>query len=316
MSSRDRRYENETRFPIGRLIIDTEIEPSDGFMRDSNNTDAVIVYLLTDCPKRHKVRKLIEYFNSSPFFILKVTNLPPKAKVNVTSGMTQEQAIEICRFDQVLTEAADEHPDKYVIVIKDTSIATSTPQSLERTIKKVREFGEWDVCYLTRWLDLCNLYKDPIKINESMKVIVKTLSPNGTQALLFSPEGRDVVIGRKKMKNGEHFTPIQIPLGSKLNQEIFNKNLFAFCTVPNEFEFDIFQATKTSDLAKLSDCRRPESKDEGPGAIPLLWFIIIVVIVILIAWALYTIGPSYHGLTPTKNIPGGSSGTGTPLTST
>nr|QBK91148.1 MAG: glycosyltransferase family 25 [Pithovirus LCPAC202] len=268
--------------------------------------DSVIVYLLTDCPKRHKVQKLIRYFDSSPFFILKVTNLPPKAKVNTNNGMTQEQAVEICRFDQVLTEASDEYPNKYVIVIKDSSIATSTPESLERTIRKTIEFGEWDVCYLTRWLDLCNLYKDPIKIKGSMKVIVRTLSPNGTQALLFSPEGRDIVIGRKKMKNGEHFTPIQIPLGSKLNQEISNKNLFALCTVPNEFEFDVFRTTKTSDLAKLSDCRRPESKDQGPGAIPLLWFIVIVVAVILIAWALYTIGPSYHGLTPDKNIPGGS----------
>ena len=232
---------SDREFQAGDRVIYPRTEPIN---------DPVIVYLLTDCPKRHKVQKLIRYFNSSPFFILKITNLPPKAKVNVNGGMTQEQAIEICRFDQVLTEAADEYPNKYVIVIKDTSIATSSPKSLERTIRKVKEFGEWDVCYLTRWLDLCNLYKDPIKIKGSMKVIVRTLSPNGTQALLFSPEGRDIVIGRKKMKNGKYFTPIQIPLGSKLNQEISNKNLFALCTFPKEFEFDVFQTTKTSDLAK------------------------------------------------------------------
>ncbi len=164
MSDRGFQFRNGTTNSNIESVDGSSLKPRGFESTSSQSDDPVIVYLLTDCPKRHKVQKLIRYFNSSSFFILKVTNLPPKAEVNINRGMTQEQAIEICRFDQVLTEASDEHPNKYVIVIKDTSIATSSPQSLERTIKKAKEFGEWDVCYLTRWLDLCNLYKDPIEI--------------------------------------------------------------------------------------------------------------------------------------------------------
>lgn len=277
--------------------------PENRIIHPNKSINTVIVYLLTDCPKDSRVAKLIKFFNL-PFFDLRVTNLPPRAKINVGRGMTDRQAIEICRFDQVLKEVSDNDPEKYVIVIKDTSVATLSPEELKRVILKITEFGEWDICYLTRWLDLCNLYCDPIKVKGSMKVIVKTFSPNGTQALLFSPKGRERIIGRKKLRNGKYFTPIQIPLSSKLNQEISDKNLSAVCTVPNSFEFDVFRATKTSDLAKLSDCRRPEPEDSNPGAIPLIWFILIVVVVIMVAWALYVIGPSKHGLTPNKNLPG------------
>ncbi len=254
----------------------------------------IIVYLLTDRPCDSKVKDLIRYLESSRIFDLRVTNIPPPPTLKTCSNLNTQQAIELHRFTTVLTQAACQYPDQYVIVIKDTSVAVPCIESLEATVLKALQLGEWDFCYLTRWLDRCELYRHPVCVPGTMTILVETQSPNGTQAILFSHKGRDVIIGQRKMDNGLYFTPIEVPLGTKMNQSIENGFTTAICAVPNQFEFDVFQATTSADLAKLSDCRRPEAPNRT-SAIPFFWFIVVVLGIILIAWALYTIGPSRHG---------------------
>ncbi len=259
----------------------------------SYNTDKVIVFLLTDRPYDLKVADLIRFFQSSSFFELKVVNIPPPPTLKHVSTLTTRQAVELHRFVTVLEEAFYNYPKNSVIVLKDTSVSVCTVLTLEAVVRQALQLGEWHFCYLTRWLDRCELYRHPVPVSGTMTTLVETKSPNGTQAILFSPLGRDVIIGRRKMNNGLYFTPIQVPLGTKMNRSIVDGFTTAICAVPNQFEFDVLQATNTADLAKLSDCQRPEPTTRA-SAIPLFWFIIVVLAVILIAWALWVIGPSRH----------------------
>lgn len=234
----------------------------------------IIVYLLTERPCNDRVRKLIKFFKSSAFFKLKVVDIPPPASLDVPDTMTANQALEAYRFNKVLTSASNKHPDKYILVIKDSAVTITTPQLLEETIQTALNLACWDIFYLTKWLDACNLYRDKVnvKCSNSMTTLVKTMSPNGTLALIFSPKGRDIVIGRCKMADKKYFTPIKTPLGTKLNENIIIKNLNAICSVPNQFEYDLFEATHVSDLAKLSSCRRPGEVQRRLNQIIYLYF--------------------------------------------
>jgi hypothetical protein len=209
--------------------------------------------------------------------------------------MTESQALENYRFNQVLTDASSRYPDKYVLVIKDKTVTVTSPNVLESVVKTAVQLAGWQFCYLNRWLDTCEQYSNRVDVEgNEMIALVKTISPNSTQSIIFSPEGRDIVIGRCRMKNDEYFTPIRLPLGEKLNIEIVNNNVTAICSVPSIFVYNLFDAKSVSDIAKLSACRRlvSEPNNDGPGTIPFIWFIIIVIIVFLALWALYILGPS------------------------
>lgn len=189
------------------------------------------------------------------------------------------------------------YPNNYCIIIKDTSVTNSTIYEIEDIILAAIELNRnnckkdnWELCYLSKWLDRCDLYETLRKINGVPK-IVKTFSPLGIQSIMFSPKGRDIVLGMRKMKNGEYFTPISPPLGDQLNQNIGLENISATCIIPNLFDFNVMLSQADSlDVLKLSECRLPEVEKpvEIPvGPIPFFWFVSIVVGIILLGWFFY-----------------------------
>ena len=145
---------------------------------------------------------------------------------------------------------------------------------------------------MCRWLDRCDLYQELAK-SDGVTKIVRTFSPLGLQAIMYSPVGRDIIIGKKPMVTKpyiEYFTPIEPPLGDQLNKEISSGNLSAICMVPNIFEYNVLLAQTDSDLFKMADCRLaedPEEETHSPGIAPFLWFVCIVIGIILFAWFFY-----------------------------
>ena len=259
----------------------------------------LVTFLLTGDPKNKKVARLIRYFKGNDFFDLHVVDIAPPYSLPINSTLTRAQSIEIFRYQYILRKAAREYRERNVLILKDTSVINTPINDLEAVIRTGCRIGDWDFFYLTRWLDLCDLYDDETKVRGTMNVIVETFSPNGNQAIIFSPHGRDVVIGKKRMRNGEYFTPINIPLSSKLNEEITLRNTKAITVVPNVIDFDVTQAETVSDLAKVCDCRRPEvieEEDTSGTTLSLFWFVVIILIVLALAWALYMVGPSKHQL--------------------
>jgi hypothetical protein len=190
------------------------------------------------------------------------------------------------------------YPDNYVLIIKDTSVTNSNAFEIGDLIDLAINLNyncykkdNWELCYMCRWLDRCDLYKEVAKVDGVTK-IVRTYSPLGIQAILFSPKGRDVLLGRRKMKNKEYFTPIEPSLGDQINREISLGNISAVCTIPNVFDYNVILAKTELDLFKLSDCRLPGTETEeedipSAGVVPFFWFLSITVGVILIAWFFY-----------------------------
>lgn len=259
------------------------------------NVDYIVVYLLTDRCKDKHVASLIRFFEYSSFYKLHVVDIPPPAIIDRPVDITDEQAIEIYRFNYVLTKARKMYPNNYVMVLKDKTVTVTSPDILEDVIRTAVNLAGWQLCYLNRWLDACDQYTNRVDVkNNQMISLVKTISPNSTQSILFSPEGRDIVIGKCKMNNGEYFTPIRLSLGEKFNIELERNNMTAICSVPNIFVYNLFDARSVTDIAKLSECRRPLPKPDNSdvGTIPFILFVLSIIAVFVILWALYILGPS------------------------
>jgi len=237
--------------------------------------------------------------------IFKVVKLPCKRNLGST-----EVIIETNQVMNALENSHKHFRKNYTIIIKDTSVTNSDTGTIEEIVSTAIDINinnkhckkhDWHLCYLSKWLDRCDLYTEEAKIDHVTKV-VKTLSPFGVQSILFSPQGRDIVIGKKPMNNGKFFTPIVLPLGNQLNINIGLENINATAIIPNLFDFNIMLATDNLDLLKLSECREPSEIREPPGAIPFMWFIAISVIVILLAWFFYQFIGKYTDISGTQDV--------------
>lgn len=198
--------------------------------------------------------------------------------------------------------------NKWVLYIKDDSITNAGSDTVRDVICKAIEWHDkgqkWDLFYLSKWLDRCDLYtknhKLILRLHNSW--ITQTHSPNGEQAILFSPGGVKRVLGLIKSENGKYISQKH----GNITQEIENGSLVAVAITPNLFSFDVLNAKSISDLAKTSECRKPDAyhgignkingEPDGHSTSiskilsPFAWFIVVVIIVVFILWVLYHLG--------------------------
>jgi hypothetical protein len=254
--------------------------------------DEVIVVIIPGdaaVPRTDLIRKLF----SDPLF--KVVAIEPKVgNKTETPGLTSEQYYELCAVRAALLTAERLNSNAPCIVIKDTSVSVSNSNTITKVVKRSLAVDNFDLCYLCKWLDMCQLYNNVGHDGPDEKVaLMKTKSPRGVQAILFSVNGRGIVLGQRNMANGQKLI-IDSCLSDKLNEEIFNCNISAICTVPNVIEFDIaLNATSNRDFSKINECvpvRLIEDAVTSSGG-NLIGFLILVGLILLVAWALIRSGP-------------------------
>jgi len=224
----------------------------------------VSVYILSPDANSYRTEQVKSLFNNNLFIVYIVTISPPNG-IKETPTLNLMAALEAYRVSWCLKHAQNNHPENYVIVIKDTSVSNASPDRIADIISAATSSKDWQLCYLCRWLDRCDLYTEKKPITGMTTLIAKTQSPQGVQAIMFSPDGRDIILGTKSMKNGSTFTPITKPLGTQLNDAITNGWIDATCIVPNLIEFDATAAKTADDYKKLSECIVPPSEPIGPS---------------------------------------------------
>nr|QBK89556.1 MAG: glycosyltransferase family 25 [Pithovirus LCPAC001] len=244
----------------------------------------VEVYISTAEPESLRVKDLSVLFKSS-LFNVHITTIPNSSVV-----LNSNFDIESYRLFELLKKS----PKKsYVLILKDNSITTSSSHNLDTIVKSIITENNWDLCYLSFWLDRCDLYGrnhfNPIKIPGINSYLTKSSSPNGIQALMFSPNGKNIALGIIKMRNGQFFTP-HSSASNSFRENIEKGAINALVVLPTVFSYDILQSKSVSDLAKLSMCRRPNvvvNSTNIPGTTPLFWYIAIIVITVLILLSIY-----------------------------
>lgn len=187
-----------------------------------------------------------------------------------------------------LTDARDNHSSKSILIIKDSSVCDVESEMLDVVLQEVEtQRGNFDVCYFGKWNDRCHLYSRRTRILDTHYDLVKTSSPQGIQAIFFSPTGRDVILGAEPMKNGEYFHSRR-SIAKSLSSNIKRGNVEAYCVTPNIIHYDLRLALKDEDYLKRNECECVSNVDETRSGVNryVALFVIIILLVIIIAAAI------------------------------
>lgn len=264
------------------------------------SSSQVAVYLLASDVNSTRTTKLSSLF-SNPLFSLNVIAISPPSNMTPEKNMSVKDLIESYRIQWCLKDAKNRYPKNHVIVAKDSSISDASPNRIADVVSAATNNGQWDVCYLSKWMDRCDLYSNKKPINGTMTTLTKTVSPHGLQAIILSPKGREVILGNQPMKNGEMFDLLEAPLSQNLNEKIVSGNLEATATVPNLLTYDITFANKSSDYLKTHEClvsddestESTETNNSGEKNLQQtsgsswFWFLLIIIILILLGGYFY-----------------------------
>ena len=248
------------------------------------------VQVCISTPDPDRVSNLIDIFDKDLFEVKTVIIQNPSGIVRSNFDLEAHRLIEVLKKCD---------PKRPCLYIKDNSVSNISKKKLSRITQSILKQNNWDLAYYGYWLDRCDLYGRnnfiPYLIPKTNSYIVRTTSPNGLQAIMFSPKGRHIILGEKKMSNNKFFV-LNTSISNSLKSNIENGNIKALAVTPRVFNYNVLLSSSVSDLAKMSACRRPQAKNNSSKSNfineinPLFWFIGIVFLVVLILWSLYYLG--------------------------
>jgi len=244
----------------------------------------IIVYILTNDSKSTRVQRASSLFENQ-MFTVNICDIKPPKDTTVSPQMSVADAIEFYRFTWCLDNVKQKHPNNYVIIAQDTCVSSADTDTIADAITQTIKKKKWDILYLCRWLDRCKDNSDIERLDGYSGYIVKTMSPHGLQALMFSPSGRDKILGYKRMNNGKLFGKRKVhPLDIMLNDHIGEDNLSAYALGNNLIEYDLSHARTTRDYLRLAQCEVDSKvhKEENITNFSIWWFVLIVVAVAII----------------------------------
>ena len=271
------------------------------------NKYSVKVKIIQTLPDEKKSLELSKLFDASYFdieFVNNTVKIPDSTGRlsksdyvdNVTIKAILEQYVEQHKITKTTTQ--DELNKMLpILIIKDTSIPSpeSTSVNIKATIRKTFMVkNEFDIFYLCKWLDDCSKHT---KIDTKLKYLVRTQNPHGLQALILTP---------KCIMKSLNITPLEVPVSfeESLDKEICRliakDQLVTLATKPNLFNFDISLAESNNEYYKVSECAtnfaETSSNDSNTTSTSYnsagwVFFIAIVIIVLIIAFALIVLAP-------------------------
>jgi hypothetical protein len=199
-------------------------------------------------------KRLYDLF-SSPLFqttILKLDQIPSQIKNNFPK-FSEESLSELYRF--ILTLKDGSKTKDPILYITDSSITDADSATIEAIVTSLLT-NEWDVCYLSKWLDSCDLYGEKKPISKNGTVLVNAVNPHGIQALMVRPDrfAVDISSGQVSLKDG---TKIEFEgdLTKTLQKLIAGKKILATTVSPNLFNVDPQTISDKKDWVKLNECQ-------------------------------------------------------------
>ena len=246
----------------------------------------VQVYISASLQNSNNIKGLNRLFCRS-YFDVHIKSIPvPSVPTNNINSY---------RFMEIMKHSYKKTPESYVLYLKDNSVTSSNSETIKKVIKTAIKDKGWDLLYMCRWLDRCDLYnkmKDTHRDIPGTSIkLTRTISPNGIQSILFSPKGLKKLLGYTTMRNKGSLSIKD--LSNRLRLSIESGELYALATIPNIFSYNILDADSMSDLAKMVVCRRPvhiQHSHSNNNISPMIWFFVVVIVSIMILGALYYLG--------------------------
>ncbi len=247
--------------------------------QDKSLLDFIPVYIIPESVNATKTKT--EFLFTDPYFIVDIQTYHSPVGLQPTNNMTVYDQIEALSIQEALRQSRIKYPNSSVIVIKNSSVSNTSSSKI---------IFLYDLCYINRWSDKCQLYTKKLTIDETT-MITTTQSPNGVQAIMYTPNGRDIILGLRPMKNGKLFIVTQ-PIAQQLTMMIYQGNISAKCIVPNLVEYNINDAVSNADYLKVQECDLVYTPEQtNINTVSFFWFFLILFLLIILGWCLLKIGP-------------------------
>lgn len=195
------------------------------------------------------------------------------------------------RILDCLKESWRNDPNSHCLILTDRVISTHTGKSLADILKKCLEIKDFDLAYLFKHNDRCQMHSEITTTGATS--IVNCHSPHGLEAILYSPSGRDILLGKKMLPSKTKFN-CKKGLENMLNKHIYEGDLRAIATTPNLFEYDtVNNSTKACHYEYRNECaplqlQPPAATLMSSRIVVILAFILVLIIVT--TWALLQLG--------------------------
>lgn len=181
--------------------------------------EKVIVFIVTDNVNSQNVSRTSYLFSGNLFEIKVVSiNLPdlPEDEECGRYGLKTWIDEDYYRLSWIMKQASQRYANSHILIIKDTVVTHTNSRAVEDIVSQLLS-KEFDICYLSKWQDRCDLYTDFVKLEDCCSMLAKTFYPSGLQSVLISPKGREILLANQKMKNGDKFwdNPISINMKQK-----------------------------------------------------------------------------------------------------
>lgn len=200
-------------------------------------------------------------------------------------------------YDHVaLMKLLGQVPDEktFVLFVKTTTVSTVEPNGLVKLVydlcegylnSAATEKAHFDVMYLAKWADRCDLQRPLGTVFNKTVNLVETSEPHGLQAIVISPAGAN----KLKAKLDK---PFSFPVSFALTRLVSQGELSALATTPNVMNFGSQFATSSSDYLKTMECAIPPSNNGKPtpksSDLSLFIFVAIFLVVIGIFYFIVT----------------------------
>lgn len=245
------------------------------------------VYILTASDRSPLGKRVHGYFSSNLFEPYRVSIENP-----TDEGLKySSNSLEYYRIKKVLENAAQNHPNSNLIIIKDTSVTNCSPEEIGSYVSEFNKIPDWDVFYLAYWKDECEKRKNIRKIGD--KVIGIPYAPHGFQALIFTPKFRDIVLQRTCLPNGNYFA-MNGNFSETLRSLKLSNQIVPHYADSNIFSFDKNLATDPKDIEKLNECLDPQDYQQnttttgaGNSGTSWIWILVIFAIFIILFFILF-----------------------------
>lgn len=282
------------------------------------------VYIITSLTSESEVEKMFTGITSSMFSSnpVKIPMPTPNKHVDTKINACGRRTCNGCRrthiarpatldyeiFTAVAANYALRNATDGVVIIKDTTVTPGVSLdivefAINSAISKLasRPTPEvMDVFYLAKWLDIPNKF-EKLDLLPGGGHVVKTWSPHGFQALVFTNTGFDKLL---KAFPPDKKPVVCRPFSEVMNLMIQNGALIAATTTPSLMQYDTYLTGDPSgyndSLAPytyLKSCEargdigvdRPQNRRISSD-LTMFWFIIVVLVTFITTWTLVNLG--------------------------
>lgn len=227
----------------------------------------------------------LKWLFSDPYFTVRVyTIYCPQKSINnpLIDNYYMKKALKYAA-DGPKNSKSDDASWKNIpcIIIKDDSVSNLCPDHVvningikTRIRNALSKAPSADLLFLCKCNDQCEQYEDIVKNDSTIKW---STNPTSTQAILYKPHARDIILNL--LKNSS------VTLGDLLNSQIQHKKIKALVFVPNLISFDISLSTSSLDYNKVNECQNKAQTTATDSTTTIfVWFAVFVILLCIVCW--------------------------------